>query len=203
LVGIALAGVAMLLLAGARGAEQKTPANAPGTSYIPYPGPTRGVSVFSHVSHQEAGYKCTDCHTALFEMKRGTVKMADLYQGKACGKCHDGKTKAPADAKRVAAAVTDCGACHTPDKPIVYINKGPGKVEFSHALHTADAKEVKAGFSCSACHPKLFARKANEMKMPLPHVTGCATCHNGETKSPQGKVAPAVGTSCMKCHQPG
>lgn len=51
--------------------------------------------------------KCNDCHSAIFKMKKGTVKItkADHVPGKFCGNCHDGK-------KAFAQDSANCGKCH-------------------------------------------------------------------------------------------
>ena len=55
----------------------------------------QGTVIFDGLTHQNAGLTCPDCHNPeLFpKMKQGTVKitMNDLYAGKYCGKCHNGK----------------------------------------------------------------------------------------------------------------
>lgn len=61
-------------------------------------------ATFSHTVHT-AMFECSTCHTAIFKYKRGGsgITMDDIYKGKFCGKCHDGKT---------AFASTDCQKCH-------------------------------------------------------------------------------------------
>jgi c(7)-type cytochrome triheme protein len=46
---------------------------------------------FNHTSH--SSIVCNQCHDALFYMKKGGTKMnmAEMYEGKSCGTCHDGK----------------------------------------------------------------------------------------------------------------
>lgn len=67
-----------------------------------------GPVVFDGQKHAAAGLKCTDCHNAeLFpKMKQGTVKitMNDIYAGKFCGACHNGK--------EAFAAKENCMRCH-------------------------------------------------------------------------------------------
>lgn len=66
---------------------------------------------FSHQKHAAKNVQCTDCHTKIFQMKRGEttkgqpILVADLMQGKYCGACHNGQK---------AFAVTDCAKCHLP-----------------------------------------------------------------------------------------
>lgn len=206
---ILLVGLAVAFNSVRAGEEVKKVANAVGGGYIAYPN-TLGTAVFSHYSHANAGFACTDCHPGTFPYKKGSFTMKDLYAGKACGKCHDGKMTAPKHPELIAPAVSNCMACHAPKKDIVYTGKGPGTVTFKHSTHTAlvvpgekegeQKVQVDAGYSCGDCHTKLFARKANQLKMDVPHTTGCATCHNGKSVSPSGKTAPAS-TNCATCHK--
>ncbi len=66
-----------------------------------------GQVKFKHEGHGKAA--CADCHegaTPLFAQARAkeAYKMADMYAGKACGACHDGK--------KAFAAKGDCSKCH-------------------------------------------------------------------------------------------
>jgi len=68
-----------------------------------------GPVLFSHEMHvNQQKSKCTDCHTKIFKMKKGNVKMAKESHGqdKHCGVCHNGKKafSQTADA--------DCAKCH-------------------------------------------------------------------------------------------
>ncbi len=70
-----------------------------------------GPVTFSHENHvnqHKEKAKCTDCHTKLFKMKKGEVKMtqASFGEGKYCGSCHDGKKAFGATDK------ASCGKCH-------------------------------------------------------------------------------------------
>ncbi len=72
--------------------------------------PVKAV-IFYHQTHTEkAGLSCEDCHDELFAMKKGEAEknddftMKSLYEGKYCGKCHDGSTAFASD--------TRCNACH-------------------------------------------------------------------------------------------
>ena len=92
-------------------------ANAAGNAYgvpddIYY---TKGVEsvVFSHNVHVgQLGFKCSGCHTSLFQMKAKSVEskpdfnMAGLAAGKYCGSCHNSSGQA-------AFSSTDqCARCH-------------------------------------------------------------------------------------------
>ena len=67
-----------------------------------------GTVKFSGKVHKDAGAKCQECHNPdMFpKMKQGTVeiKMADIYDGKLCGTCHNGK--------RAFSAKGNCNRCH-------------------------------------------------------------------------------------------
>ena len=62
---------------------------------VEYTGGAQGMVMFDGSAHKNAGLVCSDCHNpGMFPaMKKGTVKitMNDLYAGKYCGRCHDGK----------------------------------------------------------------------------------------------------------------
>ncbi len=195
---------------GALWAAEST--NKVGGGYIVWPAAKDGAQgpvVFSHLAHGEngAGFKCADCHPGILPEKRGTVTMADINAGKACGKCHDGQTKAP-KTEGVAVAIKECTGCHMPAKDIEIKTKGPGTVAFSHAKHTGaveDGKTVEnAGFACGSCHPKPFEAKAGApigMKFPHNAAAGaCATCHDGKKTGPSGTTAVSA-MQCKACHK--
>lgn len=68
-----------------------------------------GTVIFDGSVHAAKGLKCTDCHTKVFSMKKGTatMKMKDLNAGMFCGVCHNG-TKAFATS-----STESCARCHT------------------------------------------------------------------------------------------
>jgi c(7)-type cytochrome triheme protein len=51
-----------------------------------------GRVILDGKTHADKGLKCMDCHTKIFQMKKGTakMKMPDINAGKFCGQCHDG-----------------------------------------------------------------------------------------------------------------
>jgi c(7)-type cytochrome triheme protein len=67
-----------------------------------------GVVIFDGEVHKEAGNACKDCHNAeVFpKRKQGTVKitMEEIYAGRLCGVCHNGK--------RAFDAKSNCARCH-------------------------------------------------------------------------------------------
>jgi c(7)-type cytochrome triheme protein len=67
--------------------------------------------VFYHKAHTEDfGLECDACHDSTFAMQKGAAEKAGnftmqaLYDGKYCGKCHDGST--------AFASNTRCNTCH-------------------------------------------------------------------------------------------
>jgi len=65
-----------------------------------------GKVVFDGKVHADKGLKCTDCHTKIFQMKKGAakMKMAAINKGEFCGACHNGtkafKASDPANCKK-------------------------------------------------------------------------------------------------------
>ena len=71
-----------------------------------------GTVKFDGEVHKKAGISCKECHNdGMFpKMKQGTVKitMEQIYAGKLCGVCHNGK--------KAFEAKGNCQRCHTPPK---------------------------------------------------------------------------------------
>lgn len=138
---------------------------------------------FNHESHAKLG--CRECHTALFQMKKGTARMTmdAIYQGRFCGACHNGKK---------AFSSSECGKCHEMKafkKPVSYKVEGMGNVTFAHEFHTQI-------FGCDQCHPGTFAMKRSQGKMKMDAMYAgkyCGVCHNGEKAFPS--------TDCARCHK--
>ncbi len=173
--------------------------NIPGT-----PGPV----LFSHLNHglRGAGFPCDKCHVDSSTRKL-TVTMNEINQGKACGSCHDGKTKGPR-AQSAAPPVRDCNACHMPAADIVIKLNRMDAVAFSHIRHLGVDSEKKVskpiGFSCIHCHPEPFERALKtSYGMEVPHESGaCAKCHNGQKRKDGLPSAFAANTRCLTCHKP-
>jgi c(7)-type cytochrome triheme protein len=167
-----------------------------------------GPVVFSHLSHgvSRAGYACSKCHTAE-SGKTLTVTMDGIRQGRACGACHDGRTKGPRG-RLPAVSIQDCSACHMPADDIVIKLNRMDPVAFSHARHLGvdSSRKVSkpAGFSCGDCHPTPFERVGKgPVGMELPHESGgCAQCHNGKKRKDGMPSAFAANTRCLTCHKP-
>lgn len=73
-----------------------------------------GAVKFPHKVHAETIGNCDTCHGGkepIFPQKKTEgLKMADMYAGKECGFCHDGKKKQ--GDKVIFAAKTSCMKCH-------------------------------------------------------------------------------------------
>jgi len=81
---------------------------APPGKTVEFAGGPMGKVVFDGKTHADKGAKCNDCHTKIFQMKKGTTKitMAAMNKGETCGVCHDGKKAfASSDPK-------NCKTCH-------------------------------------------------------------------------------------------
>lgn len=80
---------------------------APGKT-VEFAGGAQGKVIFDGKTHADKGLKCGDCHTKIFQMKKGSVKMTQADHGtdKGCGACHNGtKAFGQKDA-------ANCGKCH-------------------------------------------------------------------------------------------
>jgi len=84
----------------------------PAGKTVEFEGGGAGKVVFDGKKHADAGLKCNDCHTAIFPMKKGTVKitMKEINEGKYCGTCHNGEKAFKAMA---------CKKCHAKKKKVV------------------------------------------------------------------------------------
>lgn len=84
----------------------------PGGKTIEFKNSPMGTVKFDGEKHKLAGNKCKDCHNDnMFPaMKQGTVKitMEQIYAGKLCGVCHNGK--------KAFEAKGNCQRCHVPAK---------------------------------------------------------------------------------------
>ena len=59
---------------------------------VEYAEGSQGKVIFDGKTHADKGLKCTDCHTKIFPMKKGTkITMAEMNAGKYCGVCHNGE----------------------------------------------------------------------------------------------------------------
>jgi c(7)-type cytochrome triheme protein len=80
----------------------------PAEKTLEFTGSPMGKVIFDGKTHNAAAESCSDCHkTGVFpKMKKGavTIIMKDIYEGKYCGACHDGKVTFK--------AMGNCNRCH-------------------------------------------------------------------------------------------
>jgi c(7)-type cytochrome triheme protein len=94
----------VIVLAAITGSAVAVP---PGRN-VEFAGGPMGKVVFDGKLHADKGLKCNDCHTKIFQMKKGADKMTmdAINKGQFCGTCHNGtKAFASNDPKR-------CVTCH-------------------------------------------------------------------------------------------
>lgn len=78
---------------------------APPGKTVEFAGGPMGKVTFDGKAHADKGLKCNDCHTKIFQMKKGSAKMtmAAINKGEYCGTCHNGtkafKSSDPANCK--------------------------------------------------------------------------------------------------------
>ena len=60
---------------------------------VDYDGGLLGMVTFSGRTHSDAGLRCDDCHTRIFQRLNGAGHMTsrDHIKGLLCGVCHNGK----------------------------------------------------------------------------------------------------------------
>ncbi len=172
------------------------------------------------VSHKEftnAGYLCTDCHSASFHPIKGRVR--NYPNMDKCFQCHNGKN-----------ASAHCNLCHMEkiSKKIKSSTKSPYLLTHGSAdkkLHSMGNLET-----CSICHTVNFCSKCHrKTKMPHPAEWGyyhgiwgkqtsedCYSCHSKkycikchilpmphpkEFLPSHGKIAVNIGFEiCFRCH---
>jgi len=128
-----------------------------------------GKVVFSHQVHlkkksaKSPNVSCKSCHEDARSPKKKYL-MADMEQGKSCGKCHNGKK---------AFSVSKCTGCHKV-KEITYQVKQTGPVQFSHTKHLKSMQ-------CNACHNTLYRTGSNKQVSMAEMEKGksCGACHDG------------------------
>jgi len=127
-IGLVAASVLLLIFSddNARSARRKRPPRLRGKEGIMFPaakeeGKEYLAVVFSHSSHKRFGFKkCTACHNDEVFAKdqslgANNINMDEIYKGKWCGHCHNGKLLNK-DGKPVFApredGVDQCVLCH-------------------------------------------------------------------------------------------
>ncbi|MDD5284603.1 MAG: cytochrome c3 family protein [Desulfuromonadaceae bacterium] len=142
-----------------------------------------GKVVFSHSIHlkkksrNSPNISCKGCHNNAMK-SNAHYTMAQMYQGKSCGQCHNGKR---------AFALAKCTACHKV-RNITFKVKETGPVLFKHNAHLQNKSE------CSTCHNALFKAGSNPRASMNEMEKGksCGACHNGRNAFPL--------SDCSNCH---
>lgn len=158
--------------------------------------------VFSHKVHT-AWLRCASCHPTIFKMKAGAdkIRMADLYAGKFCGKCH-GPVVFP--------TLGDCGRCH---QGMGGTGKAKamkavwGKITIVRKDKSSALKSIPPAvfphlphrilFRCYVCHDAIFKMKRGADLVTMKDINKrkyCGACHNGVTAFPPGF------SECDRCH---
>ncbi len=179
--------------------------------------------IFSGKVHADHGFKCNDCHTAIFKREKGNAKITfeDHTGGKLCFTCHDGN--------KSFASKGNCAKCHG-NKSLLAAAPTPApavKVEATKVQPPATpAKAEAAQARPAAAAPKpatdAAARQAaveqlRQATFTKDGVDTCVGCHDEENEYPVFpifKTKHASGTDprspfgaanhkCESCHGPG
>ena len=89
----------------------QSPITRPPDFAMPKAESSPGEVIFSHRAHAVVD-KCSTCHMRDFKMQRGAsgpVTLAAKQEGRFCGACHDGKTRA---GSTVVFPIDECDRCH-------------------------------------------------------------------------------------------
>ena len=75
---------------------------------VEFKGGGAGKVVFDGKFHADKKLNCPDCHTKVFQMKKGTAKitMKEMNAGQYCGTCHNGKKAFKSS------DAANCARCH-------------------------------------------------------------------------------------------
>lgn len=72
---------------------------------VEFEGGAMGKVTFDGKIHADAGLKCTDCHSGIFQMKKGSSDIKAPHEpGVFCGTCHNGE--------KAFAQQGNCAKCH-------------------------------------------------------------------------------------------
>jgi len=109
--------VGLILLASSLSLAQQKPKMPPDHAFQQQE-KSPGKVTLSHDKHWEQLPKCTECHTKIFKMKKGTTEgpwsMARMEKGELCGTCHnDGKKNPKGQPMFSVKEKETCARCHT------------------------------------------------------------------------------------------
>ena len=106
--GLLIGSLFMFILSLYGSAYASSPENS-----IEFKGSGAGRVIFKGKDHDwTKGLTCKDCHISIFPFKKpgaegaAVIKMSDIYEGRYCGACHNGKKAFDAKPK------DSCKRCH-------------------------------------------------------------------------------------------
>jgi hypothetical protein len=133
---------------------------------------------FDHARHKDESLACADCHA-----RAETTPYASFPAIKQCMLCHKEPQGTHPDEPRIR-EYAEKGE----EIPWVQVNRLPGHVYFSHAMH------VKVGaMDCAECHGDMGSRKEPVGASQIEHLTmsRCMQCHDERHAS----------NDCLACHK--
>jgi len=133
---------------------------------------------FDHARHHEEDLACLDCHSTA-----ETRPYASLPRIAACLVCHaEPKGDSPEEAKLREFAE------RKEEVPWVQVNRMPGHVYFSHAVHVKLAQ-----MDCAVCHGDMTTANRPVTASQVEHLTmrRCMECHFEQGAS----------NDCLACHK--
>ena len=133
---------------------------------------------FDHARHKDENLNCSDCHA-----RAESTPYASLPGIKQCLLCHKEPQGENPEEPRIR-EYADRGE----EIPWIQVNRLPGHVYFSHAMH------VKlGGMQCADCHGDMAAQKEPVGASQIEHLTmsRCMQCHSERQAS----------NDCLACHK--
>lgn len=133
---------------------------------------------FDHARHHAEDLGCLDCHKTA-----ETGPYASLPRIASCLLCHQEPKGESAEEARVREY-----AERKEEIPWVQVNRMPGHVYFSHAVHVKLAK-----MDCAECHGDMSVAKEPVTVSQVEHLTmrSCMECHSEKGAS----------NDCLACHK--
>jgi hypothetical protein len=133
---------------------------------------------FDHARHAKEDLACLDCHKTA-----ATGPYASLPRIATCKLCHEEAKGTSEDERRVREFLAK-----NEEIPWIQVNRMPGHVYFSHAVH------VKlAAMDCSACHGDMAKATEPVTRSQVERLTmrRCMECHTEHGAS----------NDCLACHK--
>ena len=133
---------------------------------------------FDHSRHVQEGLACLDCHK-----NAESSRYATLPRISTCRLCHEEAKGDSADEKVVREHLE-----RQEEIPWIQVNRMPGHVYFTHAMH------VKAGkLECAVCHGDMAKATEPVERSQVDGLTmrACMRCH----------VLRGASNDCLACHE--